>query len=204
VTASPTLRDAAAVLAAAFADTALFVHVEPDAERRAARLPWLFEGSLLHCSRYGSVEVVGHPDAPGVQAVAGWVPGPRLSLTAADLVRTGLVATPARLGPVQTRRLERHERASERRLLDLLTETTAYLWVLGTHPDRQGRGLGRSALQAAREAMVGAGYDRCVLRTDEEANAAWYRRQGFSVVETLDDLPSGLPAWILACEPSTG
>jgi ribosomal protein S18 acetylase RimI-like enzyme len=227
VTPAPTLRDAAAVLAAAFADGALFVHVEPDAERRVVALRWLWQCSLLHCSRHGGVEVVGDPhdgggaaevdgdgaaevdggtaaEVAGVRAVAGWVPGQRLSLTAADLVRTGLVAAPARLGPSATRRLERHERGSEPRLLEALDDDAAYLWVLGVDPALRGRGLGRAALEAALEAMVRAGHDRCVLRTDDEQNVPWYRRQGFEVVERLDDLPSGLPAWVLTREASTG
>jgi ribosomal protein S18 acetylase RimI-like enzyme len=198
MTPTPTLRDAAAVLAAAFAGTPLFAHVEPDPDRRSARLPWLFEGSLLHCARHGGVEVVGD-----VEAVAGWVPGARLSLTAADLVRTGLVATPARLGPVATLRLERHERPSEERLLAALTDTTAYLWVLGVAPERVGAGLGRAVLDRALTAMRDTGHDRCLLRTDDERTVTWYRRRGFAVVEHLDDLPSGLPAWILACDLPT-
>ena len=203
MTPSPTLRDAAAVLAAAFAHGALFTHVEPDPERRAARSAWLFEGALLHCSRYGGVEVVGDHGGPEVRAVAAWVPGARLSLTASDLLRTGLVATPARLGPRATVRLERHERASEQRLLEATTETTAYLWLLGADPRHHGRGLGRAALGTALDAMDRAGYDRCLLRTDDAPNVAWYRRQGFEVVERLDALPSRLPAWILARASST-
>jgi ribosomal protein S18 acetylase RimI-like enzyme len=211
VTPAPTLRHAAAVLAAAFADGALFVHVEPDRERRVAGLRWLWECSLLHCSRHGGVEVVGErhgddggADGSGVGAVAGWVPGVRLSLTAADLVRTGLVAAPARLGPAATRRLERHERPSEAPLLDALGDDAGYLWVLGADPELRGRGLGRAALEAALEAMARAGHPRCVLRTDDEQNVAWYRRQGFELVDRLDDLPSGLPAWVLSREASTG
>lgn len=193
MTPSRTLRDAASVVAAAFLDGALFSHVEPDRSRRAARLPWLFEGTLLHCARHGGVEVVGDVDA-----VAGWVPGHRLVLTPADLVRTGLVATPARLGAAATLRLERHERPSERRLTAALTDTTAYLWVIGADPRQHGRGHGHAVLGAALDAMRGWGYDRCLLRTDDEVNVGWYRRQGFAVVERLDDLASGLPAWILA------
>jgi ribosomal protein S18 acetylase RimI-like enzyme len=192
---TPTLRDAAAVLAAAFSRTALFTHVEPDLERREARLPWLFEGSLLHCARHGGVEVVGD-----LEAVAAWVPGERLSLTAADLVRTGLVATPARLGARPTLRLERHERPSEERLRAALREDSAYLWVLGVAPSAQGTGCGSRALRAALEGMRAAGHDHCLLRTDDEHNVRWYARQGFEVVEHLDRLPSGLPAWILGRE----
>jgi ribosomal protein S18 acetylase RimI-like enzyme len=190
---APTLRDAAATLAAAFHDGALFGYAEPDAVRRAQRLPWLFEGTLLHCRRHGDIEVVA-----AAAGVAGWVPGTRLALTPADLVRTGLIATPARLGPAPTARLERHERPSEVRLEQHLTEATSYLWVLGVDPVRQGEGLGAAVLQAALAAMHAAGFERCLLRTDDEPNVAFYRRQGFEVEEELDDLPSGLPSWILA------
>jgi ribosomal protein S18 acetylase RimI-like enzyme len=192
-----TLRDAAATLTAAFHDGALFTYAEPDERRRRNRLPWLFEGILLHCRRHGGVEVVEN-----AAAVAGWVPGARLALTPADLVRTGLIAAPARIGPVTTRRLDRHERPIEPRLLDALTDTTAYLWVLGTHPDRQGGGLGSLAVAAASASMRAAGHDRCLLRTDDEDNVPFYLHLGFEVVEKLDHLPSGLPSWILAADLS--
>lgn len=190
---APTLRDAASTLAAAFHTGALFGYAEPDDARRAARLPWLFEGTLLHCRRHGGVEVL--EDAA---AVAGWVPGDKLALTPADLVRTGLVAAPVRFGATAVLRLERHERPSEVRLLEALTPTTGYLWVLGARPSRQGEGLGGRAVAAALAAMGGAGHDRCVLRTDDAPNVDLYRHLGFAVLERLDDLPSGLPAWIMA------
>ena len=195
---APTLRDAAATLAAAFHDGALFGYAEPDAVRRAQRLPWLFEGTLLHCRRHGDIDVVA--EAAGV---AGWVPGTRLALTPADLVRTGLIATPARFGPTPTVRLERHERPSEARLEQHLTDATAYLWVLGVDPARQGEGLGGAVLRSALAGMRAAGFDRCLLRTDDEPNVAFYRRQGFEVEEELHDLASGLPSWILA-GPTSG
>lgn len=188
-----TLRDAAVTLAVAFHDGALFSYAEPDEGRRAARLPWLFEGTLLHCRRHGGVEVIEN-----AAAVSGWVPGPKLALTPADLVRTGLIATPARFGPTATLRLERHERPTEPRLLEALTDTTAYLWVLGSHPGRQGDGLGARAVAATFASMRAAGFDRCVLRTDDAHNLGFYRHLGFEVVEELAHLPSGLPAWILA------
>lgn len=195
--ASATSRDAAATLAAAFHGGALFSYVEPDPDRRARRLPPLFEGTVLHCRRLGGVEVRAAGDEP-VAAVAGWVPGHRLALTPADLVRTGLVTVPARLGPAATRRLERHERPTERRLLASVTDATAYLWVLGTRPEQQGRGLGGAALDAVLAAMGDAGFERCLLRTDDAGNVPFYQRHGFGVVEECEALPSGLPAWIMA------
>jgi ribosomal protein S18 acetylase RimI-like enzyme len=188
----PTLRDAAATLAAAFHGGRLFSWAVPDPAVRAARLPWLFEGTLRHCRRYGHVLRVGDVDA-----VAGWVPGDRLALRPLDLLRTGLVATPLRLGPRATLRVEQHEKPTERRLLAALTADTAYLWVLGTRPDAQGTGAGARTLRGALSSMAGAGYSRCLLRTDDAPNVGFYERHGFEVVEHLTDLPSGLPAWIM-------
>jgi ribosomal protein S18 acetylase RimI-like enzyme len=193
----PTVRDAAASLAAAFHGGRLFSFAIPDAERRSARLPWLFEGTLRHCRRHGRVLRVDE-----AAAVAGWVPGPRLALTAADLVRTGLLATPLRLGPAATLRLEQHERPTERELLRALTPDTAYLWVLGAHPDAQGTGAGGRALRGALASMADAGYGRCLLRTDDPPNVGFYERHGFEVVEHLTAVPSGLPSWIMAAPTS--
>jgi ribosomal protein S18 acetylase RimI-like enzyme len=190
---TPTVRDAAASLAAAFHGGRLFSHVLPDPAVRAARLPWLFEGTLRHCRRHGQVLRAGDVDA-----VAGWVPGPRLVLTPLDLVRTGLLGTPRRLGPAATWRLEQHEQPTQRRLLGALTPGTAYLWVLGARPDVQGTGAGGAALRGALDSMAAAGFDRCLLRTDDAPNVGFYARHGFSVVEHLTDVPSGLPAWLLA------
>jgi ribosomal protein S18 acetylase RimI-like enzyme len=193
VPSAPTVWDAAASLAAAFHGGQLFSHALPDPAVRAARLPWLFEGTLRHCRRHGRILRVG--DAA---AVAGWVPGPRLVLPPLDLVRTGLLATPLRLGPAATWRLEQHEKPTERRLLAALTPATAYLWVLGVRPDAQGTGAGGAALRGALASMGAAGFDRCLLRTDDAANVGFYARHGFAVVEHLTDVPSGLPAWLLA------
>ncbi|HSK23975.1 MAG TPA: GNAT family N-acetyltransferase [Egicoccus sp.] len=187
-----TFRDAAAALAAAFHAGTLFGHVLPDPVTRARRLPWLFAGTLRHCRRHG------HVLTDGADAAAGWVPGGRLALGPVDLVRTGLVLTPLRFGPGATLRLERHERPTERRLVDALTPSTGYLWVLGVRPDRQGTGAGGAMLRRVLDDMAAGGHDRCLLRTDDEPNVGFYRRHGFEVVEHCTDLKSGLPAWIMA------
>lgn len=189
---APTIRDAAATLAAAFHAGDLFGRVLPDPAVRARRLPWLFEGTLRHCRRHGEILVEGH------DATAGWVPGHRLALGPVDLARSGLLATPARFGPLATLRLERHELPTERPLVATTTPTTAYLWVIGVRPHLQGTGLGGRLLRRVLARMHDAGFDRCLLRTDDLANVGFYRRHGFRLVEFCGDLPSGLPAWIMA------
>ena len=158
----------------------------------------MFAGTVRHCRRYGGVEVLDSEVGGGPAAVAGWVPADALDPGALDLARSGLWLTPLWLGPQATVRLERHERPAQERLLAQRRPGDGYLWVLGAHPQAQGRGVGAAALRAALTAMAAAGHDRCLLRTDDAPNVPWYERQGFAVVEHLDDLESGLPAWILA------
>lgn len=187
------MRDAAATLAAAFHGGRLFGWALPDPTARVRRLPWLFASILRHCRAEGRVLA-----ADGADAVAGWVPGGHVELSAVQLVRSGLAAAPIRLGPVATVRVERHEQPANRRVAAAITPATAYLWVLGVAPDRHGAGLGSGLLRRVVDDAAAQGYDRVVLRTDDPGNVAFYHRNGFEVVEALEGLPSGLPSWVLA------
>ena len=74
-----------------------------------------------------------------------------------------------------------------------------YLAVLGTHPDRQGQGLGSALLQP----VLGE-CDRleipAYLETGTERNVAFYTRHGFKVTEEIQ-LPGGPPMWLMWREP---
>jgi GNAT superfamily N-acetyltransferase len=74
-----------------------------------------------------------------------------------------------------------------------------YLAVLGTEPDRQGRGIGSALL-----APVLAACDRdrvpAYLETARERNVDFYGRRGFSVVDSLT-LSGGPPVWLMWREP---
>ena len=65
----------------------------------------------------------------------------------------------------------------------------AYLWLLGAHPDAQGRGLGRAALESAVSSMRARGFARCVLRTQQPRNVSLYRYLGF------DEFARHTPTW---------
>lgn len=68
-----------------------------------------------------------------------------------------------------------------------------YLAVLGVHPDAQGQGLGSRVLRPILERCDREGLD-AYLESSNEKNHTFYRRQGFTVTETLD-LPRGTRVW---------
>ncbi|TQS42593.1 GNAT family N-acetyltransferase [Cryptosporangium phraense] len=68
-----------------------------------------------------------------------------------------------------------------------------YLGVLGTRPDRAGRGWGRAVMGAGLSRAAADGLP-AVLETSTESNVEFYRRAGWEVVRTLAD---PLPIWIM-------
>ena len=80
-----------------------------------------------------------------------------------------------------------------------LREPHYYLAVLGTEPEKQGKGFGA--------AMLAPVLDRCdaegalaYLESSKERNIPFYERHGFVVQETLQ-LPDGPPLWPMIREP---
>lgn len=77
-----------------------------------------------------------------------------------------------------------------------------YLQVLGVDPAQQGQGWSRPLMQVVLDQA-----DRqqvpCYLETATLSNLSLYRRFGFEVMHTLDDLPYGAPTlWGMWREPS--
>jgi ribosomal protein S18 acetylase RimI-like enzyme len=171
-------------LVRAFSDDPLFTFVFPRAERRARDLRRLFAGSLRHAARVGGVATV-----EGGLGAAVWTPRDAMRVSIHAAWRAGMITLPFAIGPSAFRRLDRYEQE-----LDVQTESAAvgdfaYLWMLGAHPDAQGRGLGRAAIENAFTAMRARGFHRCVLRTQQPRNISLYHHLGF------DELARYTPAW---------
>jgi GNAT superfamily N-acetyltransferase len=74
-----------------------------------------------------------------------------------------------------------------------------YLAVLGTEPDRQGRGIGSALLAPVLSACDRDGIP-AYLETARERNVDFYERRGFRVVDSLT-LPGGPRVWLMWREP---
>lgn len=177
--------DAIESVVAAFATDPLLRWVWPEDERYQRCAPAMF--SLLLDLRRAGGEVWA---AERGAAVAMWEPPGGLIVTPAT---DPWPAVQEAYLPAEKARWETYEQA-----LAVPADASPYwyLGVLATHPDRQGRGLGRAVvapvLAAATRARAAA-----YLETASEANVGFYLSLGF-VVEREAALPDGGPVcWLM-------
>jgi ribosomal protein S18 acetylase RimI-like enzyme len=180
----------AASLALAFDDDPVMAFLFPTPTSRIRRLTRFFRTGLVvqHLSRaacFTDVECAG---------AALWAPPGHWRLTVGQLLRgaPGLVAALGAKIPRALRALATVERAHP-------LASHYYLAVLGTRPDRQGRGLGSAylspILSRCDEENLGA-----YLESSKESNIAFYRRHGFEVTGEIR-LPDGPSVWPMWREP---
>jgi len=181
----------AAALAQAFRDDPVMRWLFGDRAPRPMRYtqPWFASEGARHL-RHGHVYTVdGTPGAAYWDPPGHWKTAPR------DLVRNG----PLMLRGVGTRMvgamrgLARMEKAHARH------PDHFYLAVLGTHPDRQGEGIG-AALMAPVLQRCDADGTGAYLESSKESNVPYYRRHGFEVVEEIE-FPSGPTLWAMWRDP---
>lgn len=168
---------AGALLASAFCNDPLYVAVMPEAARRTALLTWLFERVVRYTLLYGEVYTI-----KALEGVACWFPPGQTEITLGRLVRSGLHATPLKMGLAAYRRFDSHMVYEERLHKLHAPKSHRYLWVLGVDPPNQGKGLGGRLMEAglARADAEGA---VCYLETGLERNVRFYEKHGFKVVD---------------------
>jgi len=180
----PAQERAIDTLVRAFFEDPLFTFIFSRAERRERDLHRLFAGSARHAARVGGVSTVD-----GGLGVALWTPRQSMHVSLFAAWRAGMITLPFAIGPAAFRRLDRFEIELDRQTEVAAQGDFAYLWLLGAHPDAQGRGLGRAALESAVSSMRARGFTRCVLRTQQARNVSLYRHLGF------DELARHTPTW---------
>lgn len=187
------------MLAAAFDEDPLYVHLFPDPEQRRRLQRLLWDAVLRFSLRYGVVLA-----APEMAGVAAWLTPGAMELTPWRQVRSGL-ALP--------RAVMRFPRQARRRTLAYLSHLDRlgrevmgeracwYLWVLGVAPSARGRGIGGSLLapvleRADREVLP------CYLETFNERDVGFYERFGYRVVWSGSMPDEGIPLWTMLREPA--
>lgn len=183
----------AAVLARAFRDDPLMVHVQPDPARRERMLPHALAGIQDYCLRYGRVTTT-----PDVAGVACWLPPGATDVTNWRTVRSGLLTGSLRVGAGGLRRLLSLGSAMTRGHHRMMPTDHWYLWLLGTDPDQLGRGVAGAVLAPTLAGADAAGMP-CYLDTHLERNLDFYHRHGFAPV--LEEVADGLRFWGLRRDP---
>jgi ribosomal protein S18 acetylase RimI-like enzyme len=182
------LAEASALLARAFHDDPAWSWVLPNARRRAALLPWLFQTGF----EIADAEVwTTDGDLLGV---ARWMPPGQPHVHVPAMLRA-LVATPLRVREA-TNRFFAYGRAVEALREQAVPEPHWYLAGIGVDPPHQRHGIGSALLAKGTDAADAAGLP-CALLTNSESNLSFYRNRGFEVVREGRTPEDGPQAWMM-------
>ncbi|MBX3192069.1 MAG: GNAT family N-acetyltransferase [Labilithrix sp.] len=181
------LETAAATLALAFMNDPIFVFMMPAPKAREAWLRWFHLRALRECKSVGGAFTVEGPEAGaiGLYPPGAWPPALR-NLIGAIPIPPGL--PPHRL-ITRGLRLERRIHALHPAAKHL------YVYVLGVHPSKKGRGLGGALLRHAASLAREAGAVSH-LETSNPDNLSLYRRFGFEVTSEVT-AHGGPPVWVM-------
>jgi ribosomal protein S18 acetylase RimI-like enzyme len=180
------IEAAGAMLAAAFHDDPLQIHIFPDPRQRAQRSPAQFSALVRQGSLFGEVLA-----GDGMSGVSVWMP-PGAQMSAEQVTRSGFRQLPSLMGN------EAFERFG--RVLDYLSAAHQvpgphwYLVVIGVRPELRGRGLGRELLKPIITRADAAGVPVCLDTARPEAKA-FYDKLGFRTARESVDPSSGLRFW---------
>ncbi|MGO9456012.1 MAG: GNAT family N-acetyltransferase [Acidimicrobiales bacterium] len=181
----------ARVLARAFFDDPVAVHLLPSARRRPAGLRAFFGVQL----RRQILPLGGGFTTDDLAGAALWTPP--------GSPPTRLLAALAALVPVAPYVAGRHLGRTLRGLGTIgaihPTEPHWYLAALGTDPDRQGRGVGSALLGPVLTRCDEDGL-RAYLESSKARNVPFYRRHGFEVTGEVR-LPGGPVVWTMWRDP---
>jgi len=163
------------LLARAFQNDPLMVHVLSDAQRRKRLLPILFGVVVRYCLRYGAVYTTS-----GLEGVICCLP-PGQTTTIGRLALISLLDPPLQLGLTGLPRFLRASSASDRAHKQAAPGAHWYIWSLGVDPACQGHGFGgqlvRTVLWQAK-----AQSKACYLDTENPRNEPFYGQFGFRQV----------------------
>lgn len=184
-------RQAGEMLARAFHCDPMYMLVIPEADKRTKVLSWLF-GRVVHYSLlYGEAHTT-----ETLEGAACWLPPEQTELTLGRIVRSGLYATPLKMGLVAYRRFDIYMNYADRLHKRCAPEPHWYLWAIGVDPSSQGRGIGSRLMEAVLVRASAEG-TACYLETGVESNIRFYEKHGFEVVEEGEVPGQGVQVWAM-------
>jgi ribosomal protein S18 acetylase RimI-like enzyme len=182
---------AAELLARAFHNDPTYRLVIPEEEKRAKVLLWLFDRVVHYALLYGEVHT-----SPALEGVVCWLPPGETHLALGRVVRSGLYATPLKMGLAAYRRFDTYMSYADELHRRCAPESHWYLWAIGVDPSSQGRGIGGSLLERV---LVRTSEDGtlCYLETGMERNLRFYEKHGFKVVGEGTVPGLGIQVWAM-------
>ncbi|UUY04011.1 GNAT family N-acetyltransferase [Svornostia abyssi] len=176
----------AGVLARAFYDDPVFMHLLPDDASRLQRSEQLFAGMLLRAAAPHDEVHTTHEHT----GAAIWFPPGHVHLSVLQQLR--YLPTMVRVGRRDLPRILRCMTTMEEQHPH---EPHFYLNILGTDPERQGEGIGSALLRAVLDRCDDEGIP-AYLEATSPRNAGLYERHGFRTTGEIV-LPDGPTMWAM-------
>jgi ribosomal protein S18 acetylase RimI-like enzyme len=187
---------AGAALARAFQDEPILVYMLPDPTERARRAPLFFAQALRYTQLVGAAYA---PAGTPTGAALGW-PIPTNEPTPEQATMAGLQPLSEVLGEAAYARFAALATHIEEEQTQLVPPPCWYLASLGVEPASQGKGIGRSLVQAFLARAATDEVPLC-LWTNRPGNVGFYTALGLEVIREGAVPNSDLPYWIFRLNP---
>jgi len=187
------VEPAAQMMARAFQDDALYVHLLPEREQRLAMLPAIFGYRI----RYGVLNGEVYATSQRLEGVAVWLHASSDGESLWPMLRAGGFSLFLKVGVPTVRRLLSLEAHTSRVRVRLMQRPHWYLSPIAVDPALKGRGHARRLLKPMLQRL-----DReklpCFVATTNRRNVGIYERYGFALAHegTIPGTPLRLWAMI--------
>ncbi len=179
------------MLARAFFDDPLYLHLFQNEKERVMRVKALFEMRLAYAIKWGDV----YATSPRLEGVAVLLPMPEAEPSADRLFRVTSVSRCVRVGLKNLAILATYEQYARRLRSRHAPKRYLYLSPMAVRADCRGRGLGGALLEEAQRRSGDRG--AVVLETQSERNAEFYGKRGFEVIAKGRLPGSGVGHWLM-------
>lgn len=184
------------LLARAFSDDGLAVHMYPDEAERRARIPWHFSAMVRYGVLFG--RVLTTPGDP--LGVAVWLAPGETAMTDDRIMAAGMDASAHVLGEEAFGRFMAAMQHIEGSYEQDVPSERWHLALIGVHPDHAGRGVGstliRSVLRAADRQRL-----PCYLETANARNVPFYEGHGFATIRNGTVPDTAVDYWVMRRHP---
>lgn len=186
------VKEASRVLALALQDYPLHIAIFPDPLEREEKSPYFLEVVIRYGIRFG----VACATSPNMEGILVWLPSQNADYALRKLIRSGMLTCLLKIGIRPVLRM-----LSIANYFSKLHEKHApfphwYGWYVGVKPEFQGKGYGRTLVEAM---LARADSDNlpCYGETHTEENVPLWKHYGFKVVDQVYIPGTSFKHWIL-------
>ena len=172
------ISKASRVLAEAFQDDPIWIHLIPGEELRREKLQLVFAFIIRYSLHYGEI----YSPTEAIEGVAIWIPDKYVEQTFWRVLRSGALLLGFKIGNDLGKSLSNTLDPIDTDRKENIKPPYMYLQAIGVSPKFQGQGLGSKLLRSMFEKLDSNNIP-IYLETETEKNAAMYKKLGFEVVK---------------------